>query len=282
MLLECRWRADVRAAAGKLSCSRSWAHWKSTPGEIAVVPRGMKFRVEVDGPDARLRLRELRRAVPPARARADRLAGPRAGARLPRAGGGVRRQGQVRGGGEVHGRPVGDRARAFAARRGRLARQLRAVQVRPRALHDASSTISFDHADPSIFTVLTSPSGAPGVANVDFVIFPPRWQVGRGHVPAAVVPPQRDERADGPGARRLRRQGRGLRCRAESRSTTACRRTARIAPPTRGPVKAQLKPHKIEDTLAFMWESRYVWRPTKFALSAPRAAEGLRQGVGWL
>ena len=31
----------------------------------------------------------------------------------------------------------------------------------------------------------------------------------------------------------------------------------------------ELKPQKIEDTLAFMWESRYVWRPTKFALSAP-------------
>ena len=37
--------------------------------------------------------------------------------------------------------------------------------------------ISFDHADPSLFTVLTSPSGEPGVANCDFVIFPPRWQV---------------------------------------------------------------------------------------------------------
>ena len=32
---------------------------------------------------------------------------------------------------------------------------------------------------------------------------------------------------------------------------------------------AELKPHKIENTLAFMWESRYVFRPTKFALEAP-------------
>ncbi len=38
-------------------------------------------------------------------------------------------------------------------------------------------SISFDHPDPSIFTVLTSPSGTPGVANVDFVIFPDRWLV---------------------------------------------------------------------------------------------------------
>jgi homogentisate 1,2-dioxygenase len=32
-------------------------------------------------------------------------------------------------------------------------------------------------ADPSIFTVLTSPSETPGTANVDFVIFPDRWLV---------------------------------------------------------------------------------------------------------
>jgi len=41
----------------------------------------------------------------------------------------------------------------------------------------AINTVSFDHADPSIFTVLTSPSDTAGVANVDFVIFPPRWMV---------------------------------------------------------------------------------------------------------
>ena len=39
-------------------------------------------------------------------------------------------------------------------------------------------TISFDHPDPSIFTVLTSPTDTPGLANVDFVIFAPRWLVG--------------------------------------------------------------------------------------------------------
>jgi homogentisate 1,2-dioxygenase len=37
--------------------------------------------------------------------------------------------------------------------------------------------ILFDHPDPSIFTVLTAPSGEEGTANVDFVIFPPRWMV---------------------------------------------------------------------------------------------------------
>ena len=37
--------------------------------------------------------------------------------------------------------------------------------------------VLYDHADPSIFTVLTSPSGTPGTANIDFVIFPDRWLV---------------------------------------------------------------------------------------------------------
>ena len=35
--------------------------------------------------------------------------------------------------------------------------------------------ISFDHPDPSIFTVLTAPTAEEGTANIDFVIFPPRW-----------------------------------------------------------------------------------------------------------
>lgn len=42
------------------------------------------------------------------------------------------------------------------------------------------NTVAFDHADPSIFTVLTCPSTTPGVAVADFVIFPPRWLVAEG------------------------------------------------------------------------------------------------------
>ena len=37
--------------------------------------------------------------------------------------------------------------------------------------------ILFDHPDPSIFTVLTAPSGVPGTANIDFVLFRDRWMV---------------------------------------------------------------------------------------------------------
>ncbi|GAO17652.1 uncharacterized protein UV8b_07993 [Ustilaginoidea virens] len=43
---------------------------------------------------------------------------------------------------------------------------------------NAMGTVSYDHPDPSIFTVLSAPSAAPGTAVADFVIFPPRWLVG--------------------------------------------------------------------------------------------------------
>lgn len=39
------------------------------------------------------------------------------------------------------------------------------------------NTVSYDHLDPSIFTVLTVQTDEPGVAALDFVIFPPRWMV---------------------------------------------------------------------------------------------------------
>lgn len=44
-------------------------------------------------------------------------------------------------------------------------------------LFNTINTVSFDHPDPSIFTVLTSQTDTPGVANIDFVIFPARWMV---------------------------------------------------------------------------------------------------------
>lgn len=45
------------------------------------------------------------------------------------------------------------------------------------SLFNTMNTVSFDHPDPSIFSVLTSESTVPGVANLDFVIFPERWMV---------------------------------------------------------------------------------------------------------
>ena len=131
------------------------------------------------------------------------------------------------------------------------------------------NTVSFDHPDPSIFTVLTSPSGQPGVANCDFVIFPPRWQVAEHTFRPpwfhrnvmselmGLVHGVYDAKAEGflPGGVSIhnRLQGHGPDVATFDRASAA-----------------ELKPHKIEDTLAFMWESKYVFRPTKFALDAPQ------------
>ena len=106
------------------------------PGEIALVPRGVKFRVEIHRlAGARLHLRELRRDVPPARSRSHRLQRSRQRARFPvsrrRVRGSRRAYGSHR---QVRRPPVERDVRSLAARRGRLARQLRALQVRPRAL----------------------------------------------------------------------------------------------------------------------------------------------------
>jgi homogentisate 1,2-dioxygenase len=132
----------------------------------------------------------------------------------------------------------------------------------------AINTVSFDHADPSIFTVMTSPSRHPGVANCDFVIFPPRWQVAEHtfrppwfhrNVMSELMGLVRgvyDAKAEGflPGGVSIHN------CMSAHGPDVATHEKA---------VNADLKPNKIEDSLAFMWESRYVFRPTSFAMSAP-------------
>jgi homogentisate 1,2-dioxygenase len=131
----------------------------------------------------------------------------------------------------------------------------------------AINTVSFDHPDPSIFTVLTSPSPQPGVANCDFVIFPPRWSVAEDTFRPpwfhrnvmselmGLVHGVYDAKAEGflPGGVSVHN------CMSAHGPDLASYRKA---------TEAQLKPHKIEGTLAFMWESRYVFRPTRAALCA--------------
>jgi homogentisate 1,2-dioxygenase len=128
-------------------------------------------------------------------------------------------------------------------------------------------SISFDHPDPSIFTVLTSPSGETGVANCDFVIFPDRWLV----MEDTFRPPwyhrntmseymgliygQYDAKEAGfvPGGGSLHNQ-----MSAHGPDLDAFEKAS----------NADLKPQKLEGTMAFMFESRYIIRPTKFAMEA--------------
>ena len=130
-------------------------------------------------------------------------------------------------------------------------------------------SISFDHPDPSIFTVLTSPSDTPGVANCDFVIFPPRWMVAEDtfrppwyhrNVMAefmGLVLGQYDAKPEGfkPGGASLHNT-----MVPHGPDTEAFERAS----------SAALQPHKLADTLAFMFESRYRLRPTAWAMQPSR------------
>ena len=126
-------------------------------------------------------------------------------------------------------------------------------------------TVSFDHPDPSIFTVLTSPSDVPGRANADFVIFPPRWMVAENTFrppwfhrnvmseAMGLIQGAYDAKAEGfaPGGLSLHNLMSGHGPDLESWEKASA---------------AELKPAKIEDTLAFMVETCWPYRPTRFAL----------------
>ncbi len=127
-------------------------------------------------------------------------------------------------------------------------------------------SISFDHPDPSIFTVLTSPSDTPGTANCDFVIFPPRWLVAEDTFRPpwyhrnvmsefmGLVHGQYDAKPEGfkPGGASLHNSmvPHGPDAEAFERASAA-----------------ELAPHKLDDTLAFMFESRWRFHPTRYAMS---------------
>ena len=130
---------------------------------------------------------------------------------------------------------------------------------------NAVNTVSFDHPDPSIFTVLTSPSEAAGTANVDFVIFPPRWMVAEHTFRPpyfhrnvmseymGLIEGVYDAKAEGfvPGGASLHN------CMSGHGPDTPTFDQAAAAP---------LEPHFLGDTLAFMFETRFILRPTKLAL----------------
>ena len=60
-----------------------------------------------------------------------------------------------------------------------------------------------------------------------------------------------------------------LRTRGGQPCTTRCPATARTGPVTTRAVAAELAPHRIADTMAFMFESRWVIRPTRWAVETP-------------
>jgi homogentisate 1,2-dioxygenase len=127
---------------------------------------------------------------------------------------------------------------------------------------------SYDHPDPSIFLVLQAPSDTPGVDLIDFVIFPPRWLVQEHtfrppwfHRNVAsefmgLVHGAYDAKAEGfvPGGASLHNcmSGHGPDAETFERAST----------------RDLSKPDRIADTMAFMFETRLMIRPTRFALEA--------------
>jgi homogentisate 1,2-dioxygenase len=129
------------------------------------------------------------------------------------------------------------------------------------------NTVSFDHPDPSIFTVLTAPSHLAGIANVDFAIFPPRWLVAEHTFRPpwfhrnmmnefmGLIYGEYDAKAEGflPGGASLHNcmSGHGPDAQTFERASAA-----------------ELAPQHIKDTLAFMFETRMAVRPTRFAMES--------------
>jgi homogentisate 1,2-dioxygenase len=136
---------------------------------------------------------------------------------------------------------------------------------------------SFDHPDPSIFLVLQSPSDTAGVDTIDFVIFPPRWLAMEHtfrppwfHRNVAsefmgLIEGVYDAKAEGflPGGASLHNcmSGHGPDAETFARASAA----------------DVSQPQRVSDTMAFMFETRAVIHPTRFALeSAQRQPEYYR------
>jgi homogentisate 1,2-dioxygenase len=236
-----------------------------TPGEIAVLPRGMLFKVAVDGPargyvcenyGAAFRLPELGPIG------SNGLANPRdflAPVAAVEEGAGAYRL-IKKYGGSLWVAQAASTPFNVVAWHGKLA------PLKYDTAHFMTlGSISFDHPDPSIFTVLTSPSDTPGTANCDFVIFPPRWLVAEDTFRPpwyhrnlmsefmGLVHGQYDAKEEGfvPGGMSLHNSfvPHGPDADAFEKASAAA-----------------LAPHKLADTLAFMFESRYRFLPTAFAL----------------
>ena len=128
------------------------------------------------------------------------------------------------------------------------------------------NTVSFDHPDPSIFTVLTAPSPARH-GERGFRHLPAALDGRRAHLPPAVVPSQPDERVHGPDPRPYDAKAEGFLPGGASLHNCMSGHGPDAETFERAS-EAELKPHYIDGTLAFMFETRLPVRPTRFALES--------------
>ena len=250
-------RLDLRTELGRIELE---------PGEVALIPRGVRFRVLLPDGAARGYVAENHGAL----------------FRLPELG-------PIGSNGLANPRDFLTPAAAFEDRDGRvelIQKYLGALWVTKvdhspldvvawhgnlapfkydLRLFNTLGTVSFDHPDPSIFTALTSPSETPGRANADFVVFPPRWMVAEDTFRPpwfhrnvmsecmGLIYGAYDAKAEGfaPGGMSLHNLMAG-----HGPDVASWRQAT----------ESELKPHRIEGTMAFMVETCWPYRPTAFAL----------------
>jgi homogentisate 1,2-dioxygenase len=255
--------------AGRLRLATECGLLEIGPGEIALVPRGMKFKVEL--PDGGARGYVCENYGAPLRLPERGLVG---------SDGYANRRDFLAPVAHYEDREVeGELVCKFQGRLYRAALAHSPLDVvawvgtalpykYDLARFNALNTVSFDHPDPSIFTVLTAPSASPGVANLDFVIFPPRWLVAEHTFRPpwfhrnvmsefmGLVHGQYDAKKAGfePGGMSLHNALVAHGPEAEVHAQA---------------VNAALAPVKLDNTLAFMFETRYVLHVTEWALTSP-------------
>ncbi len=236
------------------------------PGDLAVVPRGMTFKVQIvdgpvrgyvcenyggkftlpdRGPIGANCLANARDFKTPVAAYEDRE--------------GIDGEVVLKWGGSFHQSPIDHSPLDVVAWHGNYAPYC--YDLRNYAPINA---VRFDHPDPSIFTVMTAPSEAPDAANVDFIIFPDRWNVAEH----TFRPPwyHRNIMSEFMGLIYGVYEAKPGGFKPGGMSLHNC-----MLP--HGPDKdafekasnAELKPEKLENTMAFMFETRFPQHVTRYA-----------------
>ncbi|QYU70537.1 homogentisate 1,2-dioxygenase [Leptolyngbya sp. 15MV] len=273
MVGETFWNADaemlVVPQSGAMRFRTEFGVIDATPGEICVLPRGVKFRVDVNaparayvcenyggaltlperGPIGANCLANQRDFLSPVAAYEDDETPHRV---------------TVKWGGVFWTAEIGHSPLDVVAWHGNYAPYKYDLRR-----FSPVGPILFDHADPSIFTCLTAPSETPGTANIDFVLFPERWMVAENtfrppwyHMNLmsefmGLIYGQYDAKPQGfvPGGFSLHNQmlPHGPDAEAFEKASSA-----------------ELAPHKLTDTMAFMFETRFAQRVTAFAAALPQ------------
>lgn len=245
------------------------------PGDVAIIPRGVVFRVELHAATARGYICENygARFVLPDRGPigANCLANPR-DFKYPTAAyeekDGTTCRLLAKWGGDLFSCEIGHSPLDVVAWHGNYAPCKYDLRT-----FSPVGAIAFDHPDPSIFTVLTSQSETPGTGNVDFVIFPDRWAVTENTFRPpwyhrnimsefmGLIYGQYDAKAEGfvPGGMSLHNS-----MLPHGPDADAFEKAS----------NADLKPVKLENTMAFMFESCLPQRITGYAAHTPARQAG--------